>query len=63
MNTKDFVVHARLSAEQYQWLETICAESGMSQSQVIRLLVEKATFRPAVIRTEAPENKREQEAV
>ena len=60
MNTKrkpitiDKPIHVRLTDEQLARLEEMCAETGLSRSQVIRHLVDQASIRPAIIRTEAP---------
>ena len=49
-----FPIHVRLSGEQNARLSEMCAQSGLSQSQVIRHLIDQASLRPAIIRTEAP---------
>lgn len=57
-----FPIHVRLSGEQNARLSEMCAQSGLSQSQVIRHLIDQAAWvlhhqaslRPAIIRTEAP---------
>lgn len=46
------VTRIRFTREQLAWLNRIASESGMTRSQVVRYLVDNATVRPAVIRTE-----------
>lgn len=46
------VTRIRFTSEQIAWLNQIARESGMTRSQVVRYLVDNATVRPAVIRTE-----------
>lgn len=46
------VTRIRFTSEQLAWLNRIAAESGMTRSQVVRYLVDNATVRPAVVKTE-----------
>ncbi len=48
----DNVISVRLNEEQMQVLEKLCESTGWTASQVIRQLLESASVRPAVIRTE-----------
>ena len=53
-NMLETVVHVRFSHEQMTRLDVICRETGLSRSQVVRHLLDNASIRPAIIRTEAP---------
>lgn len=53
------VTRIRFTREQLAWLNRIASESGMTRSQVVRYLVDNATVRPAVIRTEIEVEERE----
>lgn len=54
-DTKDTVIGVRLSDTQMQMLRSVCEATGLSAAELFRQLLENATIRPAVIRTEAPE--------
>ena len=58
-----FPIHIRLSGEQNARLNEMCEQSGLSTSQVIRHLIDQASLRPAIIRTEAPARNSQQEPV
>jgi len=44
----------RLSEEQLERLGEMAKASGLSFSMIIRHLIDQATLKPAIIRTEAP---------
>ena len=49
------MVAFRMSEETLERIQQICKDTGMTRSQVIRHLVDTASVRPAIIRTEAIE--------
>ncbi len=49
------MVAFRMSAETLERIQEICKDTGMTRSQVIRHLVDTASVRPAIIRTEVLE--------
>ena len=51
----DNVVAVRLTPAQMELLESLCATTGWTYSQVLRHLLESATVRPAIIKTELPQ--------
>jgi len=53
----DKTITVRLTPEQESILDSICASTGWTQSQVIRMLLDRATIRPAVIHVVTPEPK------
>ena len=52
--TIDQPIHVRLTDEQLARLDEMSISTGLSRSQVIRHLIDQASIRPAIIRTEAP---------
>ena len=48
----DNVISVRLSEEQMKVLEKLAESTGWTYSQIVRQLLESASVRPAVIRTE-----------
>lgn len=49
------MVAFRMSEETLERIQQICKDTGMTRSQVIRHLVNTASVRPAIIRTEVLE--------
>ena len=52
--TVDQPIHVRLTDDQLARLDEMSVSTGLSRSQVIRHLIDQASIRPAIIRTEAP---------
>ncbi len=46
------IVAFRMNAETIARIQQICKDTGMTRSQVLRHLVDTASVRPAIIRTE-----------
>ena len=48
------ILHVRVNDEMLERLDQICAQTGLTRSQVLRHLLDNATIKPAIIRTEIP---------
>jgi len=54
---KQELIAFRLSDEELERLDEMVEQTGMTRSQVIRHLLDNATVKPAIIRTEIAEKK------
>mgnify|MGYP002685675511 CR=1 FL=1 len=51
--TLETIIQLRVNDEQLERMNEICRDTGLTRSQVVRYLIDNASIRPAIIRTEA----------